>query len=223
MSKTAIIAGASGLIGKFCLSYLLMDASYSKIIVLSRKPFPIKDPKIENIVCDFDQLAQHSAKLVGDDVYCCLGTTIAVAGSKENFRKVDLEYPLSLANLCKQNGAKQYLLVSAMGADANSSIFYNKVKGELQNSLMSIGFKSLLIFQPSLLTGLRKEFRLGERIAQVFMKVFNPLLMGSLKKYKSIEGMVVAFAMHKKANENLQGVHVFQSHEIQEIFNNRVK
>lgn len=223
MSKTAIIAGASGLIGKFCLSYLLMDASYSKIIVLSRKPFPIKDPKIDNIVCNFDQLAQHSAKLVADDVYCCLGTTIAVAGSKENFRKVDLEYPLSLANICKQNGAKQYLLVSAMGADANSNIFYNKVKGELQNTLQNIGFKSLLIFQPSLLTGLRKEFRLGERIAQVLMKLFNPLLLGSLKKYKSIEGMVVAFAMHKKANENLVGVHIFQSHEIQKTFDDRVK
>jgi uncharacterized protein YbjT (DUF2867 family) len=223
MGKIAIIAGASGLIGKFCLSYLLMDSNYSKIIVLSRRAFPIKDPKIENIVCDFDQLAQHSTKLIADDVYCCLGTTIAVAGSKENFRKVDLEYPLSLANICKQNGAKQYLLVSAMGADANSTIFYSKVKGELQNALQNIGFNSLHIFQPSLLTGLRKEFRLGERIAQVFMKLFNPLLLGSLKKYKSIEGMVVAYAMHKKASENLHGIHILQSQEIQKIFDERVK
>ena len=223
MAKTAIIAGASGLVGKFCLSYLLMDKNYSKIIVLSRKPFPIKDPKIENIVCDFDLLAQQSAKLIADDVYCCLGTTIAVAGSKENFRKVDYDYPLNLARITKQQGAKQYLLISAMGADANSSIFYNKVKGELQDSLKNLGFRTLHIFQPSLLTGLRKEFRLGERIAQVFMKVFTPLMLGGMKKYRPIEGMVVAFGMHKKANEETQGLFIHPSNEIQDIFNNRNK
>ncbi len=223
MAKTAIIAGASGLVGKFCLSYILMDNNYTKVIVLSRKPFPIKDPKIENIVCDFDQLAQQSAKLIADDVYCCLGTTIAVAGSKENFRKVDYDYPLNLARITKQQGAKQYLLISAMGADANSTIFYNKVKGELQESLKTIGFNALHIFQPSLLTGLRKEFRLGERIAQVFMKVFTPLMLGSIKKYRPIEGMVVAFAMHKKSSDGLQGVFIHPSNEIQDIFNNRNK
>jgi uncharacterized protein YbjT (DUF2867 family) len=223
MSKTAIIAGASGLVGKFCLSYLLMDKNYSKIIVLSRKPFPIKDPKIENIVCDFDQLAQQSATLIADDVYCCLGTTISAAGSKENFRKVDYDYPLNLARITKQQGAKQYLLISAMGADANSSIFYNKVKGELQESLKSIGFRTLHVFQPSLLTGLRKEFRLGERVAQVFMKVFTPLLFGGMKKYRPIEGMVVAFAMHKKASEEVQGFFIHPSDEIQTVFNNRHK
>lgn len=223
MGKVAVIAGASGLIGKFCLSYLLMDKNYSKIIVLSRTAFPLKDPKIENIVCNFDQLAQYAEQLVADDVYCCLGTTIAVAGSKENFKKVDLEYPLNLARITKQKGAKQYMLVSAMGADANSSIFYNKVKGELQDSLISLGFRTLHIFQPSLLTGLRKEFRLGERIAQVFMNVFKPLMLGSLKKYKPIEGMVVAYAMHKKATEELQGLHIHPSNSIQEIFDARNK
>ena len=223
MAKTAIIAGASGLVGKFCLSYLLMDKNYSKIIVLSRKPFPIKDPKIENIVCDFDLLAQQSAKLIADDVYCCLGTTIAVAGSKENFRKVDYDYPLNLASITKQQGATQYLLISAMGADANSSIFYNKVKGELQDSLKNLGFRTLHIFQPSLLTGLRKEFRLGERVAQVFMKVFTPLMLAGMKKYRPIEGMVVAFGMHKKASEETQGFFIHPSNEIQDIFNNRNK
>lgn len=223
MGKTAIIAGASGLIGKFCLSYLLMDKNYTKIIVISRSPFPIKDPKIENIVCNFDQLAQHSHQLVGDDVFCCLGTTIAVAGSKENFKKVDLEYPLTLANITKQKGAKQYLLVSAMGADANSSIFYNKVKGELQDSLKNSGFRTLHIFQPSLLTGLRKEFRLGERFAQIAMKIFRPFMFGSLEKYQPIEGMVVAFAMHQKASEELNGTFIHPSNKIQELFDDRKK
>lgn len=223
MGKVAIIAGASGLIGKFCLSYLLMDKNYSKVIVLSRTTFPLKDPKIVNLVCNFDQLAQYAEQLVADDVYCCLGTTIAVAGSKENFKKVDLEYPLNLARITKQKGAKQYMLVSAMGANANSSVFYNRVKGELQESLKSLGFRTLHIFQPSLLTGLRKEFRIGERIAQVLMSVFKPLMLGSLKKYKPIEGMVVAYAMHKKASEEQQGMFIHPSNNIQEIFEARNK
>lgn len=223
MGKTAIIAGASGLIGKFCLSYLLMDKNYTKIIVISRTPFPIKDPKIENLVCNFDQLAQHSQQLIGDDVFCCLGTTIAVAGSKENFKKVDLEYPITLANITKQQGAKQYLLVSALGADANSSIFYNKVKGELQDLLKNCGFRTLHIFQPSLLTGLRKEFRLGERFAQIAMKIFRPFMFGSLEKYQPIEGMVVAFAMHQKASEELNGMFIHPSNKIQEVFDDRKK
>ncbi len=223
MQKTAIITGATGLIGKFCLSYLLMDKNYSKIIVVSRSPIPIKDSKIENIVCSFDELPKHSSHLAGDDVYCCLGTTIAVAGSKDNFKKVDLEYPLLLANICKQQGAKQFLVVSAMGANPNSSIFYNRVKGELEESLKTVGYVSTSIFQPSLLTGLRKEFRLGERFAQITMKIFKPLMFGSMKKYQPIEGMVVAYAMHQKASENLPGYHVYQSHEIQDIFNKRKK
>lgn len=222
MAKTAIIAGASGLIGKFCLSYLLMDKNYSKVIVISRSPFPIKDPKLENIVCDFDLLAQHASRLVADDVYCCLGTTIGVAGSQENFKKVDLYYPIELAKITKQQGAKQFMVVSAMGANAKSSIFYNRVKGEMQDQLKNIGFNTTHIFQPSLLTGLRKEFRLGERIAQVVTKVFRPLMFGPLSKYKPIEGMVVAFAMHQKASLEYNGFYIHQSHEIQSVFDKRV-
>lgn len=221
MGKTAIIAGASGLIGKFCLSYLLMDKNYTKVIVISRTPINIKDSKIDNIVCDFDQLAQHSTKLIADDVYCCLGTTIAVAGSQENFKKVDLEYPIQLAKLSKQNGAKQFLVVSAMGANVKSSIFYNRVKGEMQEMLKSIGFRTVHIFQPSLLTGFRKEYRLGERFAQVMMKIFKPLMLGSLKKYKPIEGMVVAYAMHQKALEEKEGYFIHTSDEVQGVFDNR--
>ena len=222
MAKTAIIAGASGLIGKFCLSYLLMDKNYSKVIVISRTAFPIKDPKLENIVCDFDQLAQHSSRLNADDVYCCLGTTIAVAGSQENFKKVDLHYPLELARITKQQGAKQFMIVSAMGANSKSSIFYNRVKGEMQEQLKNIGFNTVHIFQPSLLTGLRKEFRMGERIAQVMMKIFRPLMFGPMKQYKPIEGMVVAYAMHQKALLEHNGYYIHQSSDIQSIFDRRV-
>ena len=110
-----------------------------------------------------------------------------------------------------------------MGADKNSSIFYNHVKGEMEEQLKKIAFKSVHIFRPSLLTGLRKEYRMGERIAQNLMRVFNPLLMGSLKQYKPIDGMVVAFAMHKKSQEQLSGNFTYLSNQIQEIFDTRKK
>lgn len=223
MGKTAIIVGASGLIGKFCLSYLLMDKNYSKVIAISRTSLNIKDSKLENIVCDFSQLAQYKDKLIADDVFCCLGTTIAVAGSQENFKKVDLDYPLELARITKQMGAKKFLVVSAMGANKNSSIFYNRVKGELEESLKNIGFESLHIFQPSLLTGFRKEYRMGERFAQTTMKIFRPLMFGPFKKYLPIEGMVVAHGMHLQAQDHKQGVFVYESNEIQEMFNARKK
>lgn len=221
MGKTAIIAGATGLVGKFCLSYLLMDKNYQKVIVITRTPLPIKDDKIENIVCEYEQLASFSSKLIGDDVYCCLGTTIAVAGSQENFKKIDLHYPIELAKITKKNGAKQFLVVSAMGANSKSSIFYNKVKGEMQDLLKTIGFNTVHIFQPSLLTGLRKEFRAGERIAQVFTKIFRPLMFGPMKKYQPIEGMVVAYAMHQKALAEHNGYFIHQSDQIQAVFTNR--
>jgi len=217
-NKIALIAGATGLVGRFCLSYLLMDPQYKKIIVLSRKPLPIRDSKIENISVEFDQLASVANQLHADDVFCCLGTTIALAGSQDNFKKVDLQYPVDLARIVKKNGAKNFLVISAMGAGPHSKIFYNKVKGEMQDQIQSIGFQTLHIFQPSLLTGLRKEFRLGERIAQASMKLFTPLMIGGLKKYKPIDAMVVAFAMHQQAKEIFSGHRIYTSDAIQEIF-----
>lgn len=221
MAKTALIVGATGLVGKFCLSYLLMDKNYQKIIVLTRNPLPIKDEKIENIICEYEQLASYANRLVADDVFCCLGTTIGVAGSQENFKKIDLYYPLELAKITKKNGAKQFLVVSAMGANSKSSIFYNRVKGELQDTLKTIGFNTVHIFQPSLLTGIRKEFRAGERIAQVVTKIFRPLMFGPMKKYQPIEGMVVAYAMHQKALAEHNGFYIHQSDQIQSVFSNR--
>lgn len=223
MGKKAIIVGASGLIGKFCLSYLLMDKNYSEVIAVSRRPLPIKDSKLKNIVCDFDFLESYSNELIADDVFCCLGTTIKVAKTKENFKKVDLEYPLRLANISKKNGATKFLVVSAMGANKNSSIFYNQVKGELEEQLKTIGFKGLYIFRPSLLLGMRTEFRLGEKIAVMSSKIWTPILSIFAKQYKPIDAMVVAHAMYQKATEENYEYQVYTSDKIQEIFNNRTK
>ena len=156
-NKTALIIGATGLVGKFCLSYLLNENAYERVIAISRKPIGFTHPKLNNIVCDFDHLAKHQAEIKADDIYCCLGTTIAVAGSREAFTKVDYTYPLQVAQMAKQNGATQFLLVSALGADKNSKIFYSKIKGELEEAIQKLNFNSTYIFQPSLLSPLDRS------------------------------------------------------------------
>ncbi len=220
-NKTALIVGATGLVGKYCLSYLLHDKNYSKVIVLARKELNIKDPKVEVVIVDFNHLNNYSDKIVADEIYCCLGTTIRVAGSKENFSKVDYDFPKQIAEIAKRNGAKKMLIVTAMGANENSSIFYNTVKGKIESSLKNIAFDSLYIFRPSMLKGLRTEFRIGEKIGLFIMPFIELFMWGSLKKYKSIDAMVVANAMHQMAQANEQGVFIYESDQIQEIWNKK--
>jgi uncharacterized protein YbjT (DUF2867 family) len=212
--KTALIVGATGLVGKNCLYQLLETKEYSRVIALVRKPLAIKHHQLEQVIVDFDQLQHYKDKMTADDVFCCLGTTIGVAGSQENFRKVDFDYPLQVAEICLKNGAQQFLLVSAMGANAVSSIFYNKVKGEIENAIDKLNYSSLQIFQPSLLLGNRKEVRVGELIGKVVMKGLGFLFIGPIKKYKAIEAETVAKAMVKAALQAKKEKRVFQSDEI---------
>ena len=161
MNKTALIAGASGLTGGYLLNLLLESPEYSSVIAYVRKSSGLTHPKLKEIVVDWETLQEPVA---AEDIFCCLGTTIKKAGSQEAFRRVDYNYPLQLAQLQYRGGSQQFLLVSAMGADAKSSIFYSRVKGELENALQSIGYKSLHIFRPSFIAGPRKESRTGEKI-----------------------------------------------------------
>lgn len=193
--KTALIIGATGMVGKECLYRLLESKAYLKVISMGRRPLAIKHQKLEQVMVSFDQPETFADKVMADDIFCCLGTTIKVAGSQENFRKVDYEYPLLIARLALKNGASHFLLVSAMGADPGSSIFYNRVKGEVERDTTALGYKRFSVFRPSLLLGYRQEFRLGERIATVFMKGLRFLFSGPLKKYRAIEGVTVARAM----------------------------
>jgi uncharacterized protein YbjT (DUF2867 family) len=211
MSRTALLAGSTGLIGNQLLQLLLNDVAYDKVIALSRKPLDLRHPKLENIVLEADLLKQH-AYLKADDVFCCLGTTIKQAKSKEAFRKVDFDYPLELAKTLHVNGAKQFLLVSALGSDKNSSIFYNRVKGEVEAAITAVGFASFHIFRPSLLIGPRKEQRAGEDAAKVFYKIFGFLIP---QKYKGIESIKVARAMLAKAKEGNLGLFIHESDFLQ--------
>jgi len=210
--KTALIAGATGLIGNQLLQLLLDDTYYDRVKIITRKLIDIQHSKLENIVLDFDRLSEHYAVLKSDDVFCCLGTTIRIAKTKEAFRKVDYEYPLELARIAKNQGAEQYLLVSALGANKNSSVFYNKVKGEIEEAISQIGFRSLHIFRPSLLLGNRTEERAGEGAATAFFKLFGFLIP---TKYKAIDSGKIAKAMLALAKENSAGFYFHESKELQ--------
>ena len=210
--KTALVAGSTGLIGNQLLQLLLEDNYYDVVKAISRKPLEITHPKLENIVLDFDRMAEHHDKLKADDVFCCLGTTIKKVKTKEKFRKVDFDYPVDLANLAKANGAEQYLLVSALGADKKSSIFYNQVKGEVEEAIREVGFKSCQIFRPSLLMGNRSESRSGEDAGKVFFKYLGFLVPA---KYKGIDSIKVARAMQKIAAQRKPGTHIYESRELQ--------
>jgi uncharacterized protein YbjT (DUF2867 family) len=199
--KTAVIAGASGLIGKQLLYKLLESALYQKVVVLVRREFPLKHPKIEQLIVDFDQLAKYQEQIKADDYFCCLGSTMKKAGSKEAFYKVDFIYCLELAKIASQNHAKSFNLVSAIGSDSNSSIYYSNVKGQLEKTLEGLKITQLNIFQPSILVGNRAEFRLGERIGIGIALVISPLLIGGLRKYKPIHAAQVANAMMNAAQK----------------------
>jgi len=201
--KTALIAGASGLTGKQCLFKCLESEAYSKVIALVRSKLHLKHPKLEQVVVDYDK--PETLAIAADDVYCCLGTTIKKAGSKEAFRRVDYAYPLELAKQTLTKGATGFFLVSAIGADKHSAIFYSRVKGELEENLSALPFKKIGVVRPSLLMGTRTEFRLGERIAQLLFKPLGILFVGPLINYKPVKDTEVAQSLLQLAINNLTG------------------
>ncbi len=210
--KTALLAGSTGLIGKQLLELLLKSDRYSKVIALTRNDLPAH-PKLEIVKVEFNKLNEWADKLIADDVFCCLGTTMAKAGSKDAFYQVDFFYPLLIAKTTQAKKAKQYLLVSALGANKESSIYYNRVKGEIEEAISQVGFKTVHIVRPSLLLGPRAEKRPGEHAAQLVYQLFSFLIP---KKYKAIQSGKVANAMLQLAAQEKQGNHIHESKELQD-------
>jgi uncharacterized protein YbjT (DUF2867 family) len=213
MGKVALLAGSTGLIGGQLLTLLLADDYYTSVVAVSRKPLGISNPKLTNVVCELHELGTALVEVNANDVFCCLGTTMRNAKTKEAFRAVDFDAPLALAHITKQNGATNYLIVSALGANKDSSIFYNRVKGEVEEAIDQVGFDCLHILQPSLLMGPRKEQRAGEGAAQTFYKIFGFLIP---KKYAAIESIKVARALIAFAKQQRFGKHLHSSAEMQD-------
>ncbi|MGB0862010.1 MAG: oxidoreductase [Saprospiraceae bacterium] len=207
--KTALIAGASGLVGGHCLATLLENDNYSKVISIGRRALTITHSKLEQHIIDFNKLESYQTLFEVNHVFCCLGTTIKKAGSKEKFRLVDQVFPMKMAQLAKLTGVEVYSIVTAMGGNPKSSIFYNQVKGEVERDLETLDIPTVHVLQPSLLLGDRNERRTGEAIAQALFKVINPLFVGKLKAFKGIPGKQVAETMVRLSNDGSKG---YQKH-----------
>lgn len=207
--KTAIIVGATGLVGKELCKQLLADERYDKVKLLVRKSQTVTHPKIEEVIIDFNDL--KALNITGDELYCCLGTTIKTAGSKEAFYKVDFEYVVQIAKKALNGGVKQVVVVSAMGANKNSSVFYNKVKGEMEEAVSQLGFQTCVIVRPSMLLGNRTEFRLAELIGKKVMTVLSFLIPA---KYKAIHDYQVANAMIYNCNNSQQGLLIVENQDM---------
>ena len=208
--KTALIVGSSGLVGKELLDMCLKSDVYEKIITPVRAPLSIQDEKHVELIIDFEMPPWDELFPV-DHVYCCLGTTIKKAGSKNNFRKVDHDFPLAFAGAAKKWKAEQFSVITAAGVSANSKIFYNKVKGELESNLKALDLKGTLIFQPSLLLGDRNEFRLGEIVFSVFAKTLSWITPSSVR---AIHCQKVAKSMLEKTIFAKEGFNIISNKEM---------
>lgn len=218
-NKTALVFGATGLVGSHVVQFLLLHPAYNRVVLFVRRPVNLEHPKLEQHIVDFDRPASFKHLVKGDDLFCCLGTTMAKAGSKEAFYKVDFTYAFDAAQMASMNGVGQYLLVSSVGADPHSRFFYSKVKGELEVAVRKMGFWGLHIFQPSVLLGERNENRFGEQLAGKIGSIFDRLTGGLLTKYRPIEADVVAKAMVSAAQGVRPGEHIYPSHWLQGLAN----
>jgi len=209
--RTAIVAGATGLIGRELIQKLILSDQYRLIYLISRRESGLIHPKIKNVVTDFDLISQLDIEEPIDDAFCTLGTTMKQAGSREQFKKVDYQYVLDFAGLAKRLEASKFLIISSMGADPKSVAFYNKVKGMTEDALKGMGFKHLVIIRPSLLLGNRSEFRLAEKLSGYVMKALNFLIPDN---FKAVQGEKVAAYMVKMARTATDSVSIIKSGEI---------
>ncbi len=217
MTRTALVLGASGLVGGHLLELLLDDDAWHRVIAPGRRPLDTEHAKLEAPVVDFERLGDHRDLFAVDDVFCCLGTTIKKAGSQDAFRQVDFVYPFEAARLAAEHNAKQYLLVSAIGARRTAHSFYSRVKGEIEDAIARLPFESYHVLRPSLLLGDRDEVRVAERLAIGFSQALLFLMIGPLQRYRPIHARQVAQALVNIAQAESAGHHVYPSDRLRTL------
>lgn len=212
-NQSLVLIGSTGLTGKALINSLPYFKNFVSVVSLARKKIDTS-AALTQYICDFNSIDSFQSKFTADAAVCCLGTTIKTAGSKEAFWKVDYEYVLKFAHVCKNNGVKTFVLQSSIGADAQSSTFYLQTKGKIEEELQKLNFEHLVIFRPSVLDGDREEFRLGEKIGLMIIKLIGGLMLGSLKKYKATPIDVLAHKMLQKASFATQEIEIIENDKI---------
>lgn len=215
--KSAIVAGASGLVGDCLVRRLLAEGPYDRVVAFVRGPLNLTHRKLEQRTVDYERMGRMSAFPRVDDVYCCLGTTIRKAGSPEEFRRVDVDYVVRLAEVSVRAGATQFLLVSSVGASASSSNFYLRCKGEAEDRVRALPFRGVQIFRPSFLVGHRHESRPGEAFGVAAARFVSFAMVGPVRKYRPVRADDVARAMVAAAKEAPTGVHVYEGEAIPDL------
>ena len=199
--KKAILYGASGLVGSYILDDLLNSNNYDQVIIVARKDLNIRHPKLKLLTGDFSSLPDLVKDIEVDEIYIALGTTQKKTPDKKDYYRIDHDYPVLAAKLAKENGAKSVLFVSSIGANADSSVFYTRTKGEAEQDIIDLGFDHTYIFRPSMILGNRKEKRTLEKVLQIVCKIINPLFVGKLNRYKGFEAKHIAKAMLNATNQ----------------------
>lgn len=211
MGKTALVIGATGLVGERLVSQLLDHTEFDKVMVFSRRKLGLNHPKFEEKLIDFDQPESWMELVKGDVLFSTLGTTIKTAKTKENQYRVDFTYQLEFANAASQNGVPTYILVSSLGADPKSSVFYSRMKGELDEAVTKLPFQKTVIVRPSILDGNRKEKRPAEKISLAIMRTLSKVI---LKKYRPTPVDVLAARMISLSLDQQNGFRIIEANEI---------
>ncbi|MFH6955779.1 oxidoreductase [Flavobacterium aquidurense] len=217
MIKKAIVYGASGLVGSYILETLLNNANYEQVIIVVRTALNIEHPKLKTIIGDYNSLSEVVKDIQADEIFIALGTTQKKTPDKKLYYQIDHDYPVLAAKLAKENGAKAVFLVSAIGANAKSSIFYTRMKGETEQDIINLNLDHTYIFRPSMILGDRKESRPLEKVFIGIFKFINPLFVGGMNKYKGIEASDIAKAMVSSADQLNEKVKILQWEEMTKL------
>ena len=223
MKKTAIILGATGLTGSHLLQKLIEDERYDSIKLFSRSKLENLPNKVTQHIGDLLDLKAFKADFKADEVYCCIGTTTKKTPDKTLYKQIDYGIPVAAATLSKENNIPTFMVISAMGANKNSSVFYNKTKGEMEQDVLAQNITNTYVLRPSLIGGERQERRLLEKIGLAIFQVIEPLFIGKLKQYKIINAETIAEAMINLANSNHYTEVIITSNEIKQISNQTKK
>ncbi len=214
--KTALVFGATGLVGGYLVEELTFNSTYTKVKIFGRRTLGINNPKVEEHIINFEKLEEASELIKGDEIFICLGTTIKKAGTYKEMEKIDWHYPVSIAKIAQLNGVGAIAVVSSIGAKKDSGNKYLQIKGKMEEEILGLNFSNIVVARPSILLGSRNEYRFGESVGKVVIKAFGFLMLGKLKRYKGIHGRKVARALINILSKNLKDK-IFQSDYLEEL------